>query len=74
MNEDDDSTAEETRSMKFFIFTKKKKLLMIHPYIEGHNSSNSKQSLKSTCENNIRTSLFSENLDNEVTMNSNLTF
>ena len=24
MNEDDDSTAEETRSTKFFIFTKKK--------------------------------------------------
>ena len=62
MNEDDDSTAEETRSTKFFIFTKKK-LLMIHRYIEGHNSSNSKQSLKSTCENNIRTSLLSENFN-----------
>lgn len=63
MNEDDDSTAEETRSTKFFIFTKKKKLLMIHRYIEGHNSSNSKQSLKSTCEINIRTSILSENFN-----------
>ena len=36
---------------------------MIHRYIEGHNSSNSKQSLKSTCENNNRTSLLSENFN-----------
>ena len=47
----------------FLFLQKKKKLLMIHRYIEGHNSSNSKQSLKSTCENNIRTSLLSENFN-----------
>lgn len=46
-----------------FLFLQKKKLLMIHRYIEGHNSSNSKQSLKSTCEINIRTSLLSENFN-----------
>ena len=59
--EDDDSTAEETLSMKFPTFTKTK-LLMIHRFIEEHNSSN----LQSSSENDSTIWLLSSDSFNRL--------
>ena len=57
VDEDNGFTAEETLSMKFSIFTKTK-LLMIHSFIEVHNSSNLQQSSKSSLSSRKGFSMF----------------
>ena len=59
MDEDDDFMVKQTILTKFSVFTETK-LLMIHFFIEGHNSSNLQQSCRSSSENNTETSPVSD--------------